>query len=172
MALKQTMDVAAYLADPDWVLANFTLAADLTALREECRFVYADEALVARYEGLPFAALSFLGESPEQIAELAAQLVTPRDSFYLLVNEHQAELAERAFAVEQVQREWQMVYTGDSTTLNPGNAVPLRSRDISQIRDLAENAKKIKFERVLLVLTGMLGSALAAVFDTRRGDGD
>ena len=28
------------------------------------------------------------------------------------------------------------------------------------------------FERVLLVLTGMLGSALAAVFDTRRGDGD
>jgi hypothetical protein len=88
----------ARLADPDWVMAHFTLAADLTTLEDECRFAHAEEALVARYQGLPFPALAFLGQDAGQLSGLAAQLVGPDEPFYLLLNEGQAQVAERAFA--------------------------------------------------------------------------
>ena len=93
----------ALLTNPDRVLAYFTLAADLTTLRAACRFARSREAMMARYEGLPFAALAFLGEDSGQLVDLASQLVGPDETFYLLLNEQQARLAERAFVVEQVQ---------------------------------------------------------------------
>ena len=134
------------MADPDWVLAHFTLAADLTRLREMCRFAYSGEAVVARYLGLPFAALAFLGEDREQLADLAAQLVSPGEPFYLLLNERQAALAKRVFVVEQVHPEWQMLFTGDPADVDPGGAAPLGPGDLEPMQDLAADAGLMALE--------------------------
>jgi hypothetical protein len=88
----------ARLADPDWVMAHFTLAADLTTLEDECRFAQAEKAAAVRYQGLPFPTLAFLGQDPGHLSGLAAQLVGPDEPFYLLLNEGQARVAERYFA--------------------------------------------------------------------------
>jgi len=125
--------------DLDRVLAHFTLAADVTMLRAQCRFAYCEGAMMARYLGLPFPALAFLGGSPEQLGGLAVQLTAPGESFYLLVNERQATRAERAFVVEHVEPEWQMSFAGDVAGLDPGTAVPLEHEDVDHIRDLAED---------------------------------
>jgi ribosomal protein S18 acetylase RimI-like enzyme len=134
------------LDDPDWVLAHFTLAANLTTLREECRFARSEAALVARYQGLPFAALSFVGESAGALASLAARLVGPDEPFYLLLNERRARLAERAFAVEQVHPEWQMLFVEDPAALDPDGAVPLGPEDLDQMQDLAADAGLMALE--------------------------
>ena len=138
--------IEARLADSAWVLANFTLAADLTTLREMCRFARSDDTLVARYLGLPFAALAFLGESSRQVADVASHLIDGEESFYVLVNEQQVPVAERAFLVEQVHPEWQMLFTGDSATLDAGHAVQLGPGDVDQMRDLAANAGLMALE--------------------------
>jgi ribosomal protein S18 acetylase RimI-like enzyme len=130
-----------FLTDPDWVLAHFTLAADLTTLREDCRLVRSGETVMLRYLKLPFPALAFLGEEPGLLADLAAQLVSPDEAFYLLLNERQARLAERTFAVEEVHPEWQMLFAaGDLASLAPGAAVRLEPGDLAQMHDLAANA--------------------------------
>jgi ribosomal protein S18 acetylase RimI-like enzyme len=134
------------LADPDWVLAHFTLAADLTTLREECRILHSDEMVVARYQGLPFAALAFWGENPEHLAGLAAELVGPEEPFYLLLNEHQTQWAERTFVVGQVHAEWQMRFAGDPMDLDPGAAVPLGPGNLGQMRSLAVDAGLMALE--------------------------
>jgi ribosomal protein S18 acetylase RimI-like enzyme len=134
------------LADPDWVLAHFTLAADLTTLQDECRFAHAEEAVVARYEGLPFPALAFLGQDPGQLSGLAAQLVGPDEPFYLLLNEGQAQVAERAFAVEQAHPEWQMLFAGDPAGLDPGGAVGLGPANLEALQDLAADAGLMALE--------------------------
>jgi ribosomal protein S18 acetylase RimI-like enzyme len=125
------------LGDPEWTLAHFTLAADLTALREECRFARSGEAVMACYRGLPFPALSFLGDSADLLAAMAAKLIARDETFYLLLNEHQALLAERAFAVKEVQPEWQMLFAGDPAELDPDNAVLLGPEALPQVQDLA-----------------------------------
>ena len=128
------------LDDPDWVLAHFTLAADMTTLREECRFARSEAAVVARYQGLPFAALSFVGESSELLTSLTAQLVGPDEPFYLLLNEQKARLAEQTFAVEQVNQEWQMLFVEDPAGLDPDGAVPLGPEHLDQMQGLAADA--------------------------------
>jgi len=135
------------LGDREWVLAHFTLAADLTALREECRFAADGGMVVARYLALPFPALSFFGEEPMLLAQLAARLVGPAESFYLLVNEREARLVAEAFAVEQVQEEWQMPFAGDPARLDPGAAVVLHPRDLPAMQALAANAGLTAFEQ-------------------------
>jgi ribosomal protein S18 acetylase RimI-like enzyme len=134
------------LTDRDWVLAHFTLAADLTALREECRFARSGEEVVARYQGLPFAALSFIGENPRLLAGLAAHLVGPDEPFYLLLNEQEARLAEQAFTVEQVHPEWQMLFAGNPAALDFGGAVPLKSGSLDAMRNLAADAGLMALE--------------------------
>ena len=138
--------VTAALANPDWVLAHFTLAADLTTLREECRFARSEQALVARYDGLPFAALSFWGEGPAELTGLAGRLVGPGEGFYLLVNEHQAALVERALGVEEVHPEWQMLFEGDPWGLDPGDAVALGPEHLEEMRGLAAEAGLMALE--------------------------
>ncbi len=133
-------DVESLLADPDRALAHFTLVADLTTLRETCQLTRSGEMVVVRYDGLPFAALAFLAEDPVSLAELAAQLVGPDEAFYLLLNERQARLAERAFVVETVNPEWQMLFAGDPAALDPGDAVPLGAENIGQMQELAADA--------------------------------
>ncbi len=134
-------DIEGLLADPDWVLAHFTLAADLTTLREECRFVRSGETLMIRYLKLPFPALSFLGEEPGVLADLAVQLVGPDEAFYLLLNEQQARLAERTFVVEETHPEWQMMFAANNlAVLDTGAAVMLGPDDLARMHDLAANA--------------------------------
>jgi len=134
------------LTDHDWVLSHFTLAADLTTLREECRSACAGGMVVVCYLGLPFSALAFLGEDSGRLASLAAQLIAPDEAFYLLLNEQQAVLAERTFVVEQVQAEWQMLFAGSAATLDPGGAAPLGPGDLGQMRDLADDAGLMALE--------------------------
>jgi len=130
----------------DLVLAHFAFAADVTTLREECRFVRAPGMAVARYCALPFAALSFYGEEPERLRELAAELVAPGEPFYLLLNEQQTRIAGQAFAVAEVYPEWQMLFTGDPAALEVGAAVPLRPDDLPQMRELAAEAGLMALE--------------------------
>ena len=134
------------IENPDWALAHFTLVADLTTLRAECRFARAGETVVARYLGLPFAALAFWGNDPSQLTSLAAQLVAPAESFYLLLNEQQRALAAQIFEVEQVRPEWQMLFTGDAAALDPGAAQPLAAENLAQMHTLAENAGLMALE--------------------------
>jgi ribosomal protein S18 acetylase RimI-like enzyme len=136
----------ALLTNLDWVLAHFTLAADLTTLRDECRLAHSEEAVVTRYQGLPFPALAFLGQDPGQLSSLAAQLVGPDEPFYLLLNEGQAQVAERAFAVEQVHPEWQMLFACDPSGLDPGGAVGLGPADLEALQDLAADAGLMALE--------------------------
>ncbi len=134
-------DIEGLLAEPDWVMAHFTLAADLTTLREECRFVRSGETVMVRYLKLPFPALAFLGDEPGVLAGLAAQLVGPDEAFYLLLNERQARLAERTFAVEEMHPEWQMLFAADSlAALDTGAAVRLGPDDLARMHDLAADA--------------------------------
>jgi len=138
--------VTAALADPEQTLAHFTLAADLTTLRGECQFACSERVFIARYNGLPFAALAFWGDDPEGLAGLAGRLVGPGAGFYLLVNERQAALAERAFEVEEVHPEWQMLFAGDPLALDPGDAVLLGPEHVEEMRDLAAEAGLMALE--------------------------
>ncbi len=90
---------APLLADSDWVLAHFTLASALTTLREENRCVQSGEALVARYDALPFTALSFWSASSDRLAELAARLVAPEELFYLFLNGEQTARARPMYVM-------------------------------------------------------------------------
>ena len=141
-----SLDLASRLSDPDWVLAHFTLAADLTALEGACRFARQGDALVARYDGLPFPALAFLAEAPGQLVRLAARLVDRGEPFYLLVNEAQARLAEQAFQVTNVDPEWQMGFEGDAECLHPGRAVLLAPDALAAMQDLAADAGLMALE--------------------------
>lgn len=132
--------------DLNWALAHFTLAADLTALRGACRLAYAGKTIVARYDGLPFAALAFWGDSPDVLAALACRLVAPDEGFYLLVNEQQARVAERAFTVEAVHPEWQMLFEGDPLRLEPGDISPLGPEHLGEMQELAAEAGLMALE--------------------------
>ena len=134
------------MGDSGFCLAYHTLVANLTTLREECRFARTSNAIVARYEGLPFAALSFFGTNPKEIAGLASQLLGPDEAFYVLLNERQAALAKNAFRIEQEDPEWQMLFTGDLESLESEDAVPLGMKDLEQMNDLANETGLIAFE--------------------------
>lgn len=128
------------LRTTDDVLAHFTLVADLTTLRTACRVVSVEGTIVARYDGLPFAALAFLGDEPARVSRVAGQLVEPDEPFYVLVNEVQARVAAQAFHTEECIPEWQMLFTGDPATLDPGGARPLAPSHLSAMQDLAAQA--------------------------------
>lgn len=134
------------LTDPDWVLSHFTLAADLTSLQGQCRFAQEGNALVARYDGLPFAALAFYADDADSLAALAARLVGPEESFYMLLNQEQARLAAEAFAVHEQHPEWQMGFAGDVGALDAGAAVELGPADVRAMGALAAEAGLMAFE--------------------------
>jgi ribosomal protein S18 acetylase RimI-like enzyme len=121
-------------------LSHFTLVADLTTLRPDCRVLSEAGTLVARYDGLPFAALAFLGDDPAAVARLAGRLVDPAEPFYVLVNEVQADVATRAFRVVERTPEGQMLFSGDAAALDPGDAVRLAPVHREAMRDLATQA--------------------------------
>lgn len=134
------------LTDPDWALAHFTLAADLTSLRGQCRFAQESDTLVVRYDELPFPALAFYADDAASLAALAARLVGPEESFYMLLNQEQAHLAAQAFAVHEQQPEWQMGFAGDASALDAGAAAELGPADVGAMQALAAEAGLMALE--------------------------
>jgi ribosomal protein S18 acetylase RimI-like enzyme len=127
-------------------LADFTFIADITTLSADCRFVGDAETLVARYDGLPFAAIAFCGDDPTRIAALTHQLLAPDQEFYCLVGAEQWESLQVAYRVLETHEEQQMLFQGDPHTLDPGNATPLGEADLPEMAALAEREDMMAFE--------------------------
>jgi len=132
--------------DVEGALACFTFLADVTALAADCRFAGDDETLVARYDGLPFAALSFYGEDATRIAALTRELLAPGEEFWCLVSQEQWPLVQAAFHVLEVYEEWQMLFRGDPAVLDPGVALPLGPVDLPEMMALAQSEGMTAFE--------------------------
>jgi len=130
--------IEALSQDLEWTLSNFTFVADMTTLADECDIVCSPAMSVASYHGLPFAALAFLGDSPELLYNYATFLVEPGSEVTLLVNGEQRPVVEDAFLVSEIIPEWQMVYRGDPATLEPGEAEPLLPKHVSAMQKLAQ----------------------------------
>jgi len=140
--------------DLDRALSSFTFIADVTSLSEDCCFVGDSQRLVARYDGLPFAAIAFCSrdraspeETPRRIAELTRRLVSPQETFACLVAERDRPLIEAAYRVLKIYPEWQMVFRGDALNLDPGRAVALGPSDVSKMRALARYEGLMAFGR-------------------------
>lgn len=139
--------------DPDRVLASFTIVADLTVLPRECSFAGDSRMLVARYDGLPFAAVAFSnanlegnGEDARRLARLTHRLIPSKETFICLVAERQWRLLQDAYDVLRVREEWQMVFPVDGGTQVETSAVPLESSSLAQMRDLARREGMRAFE--------------------------
>ena len=134
-------------SDLEGALAHFTFVADVTALAADCSFAGDAETLVARYDGLPFAAVAFYGDDSRQIAALTRDLIAAGQPFYCLVGEEQWPLVQRTYRVLELHEEWQMPFRGDPDALDVGDAVPLGPADLRQMAALAEREGMMAFER-------------------------
>lgn len=101
---------------------------------------------MARYDGLPFAAIAFHGDDPTRIAALTHHLLAPKQGFYCLVGEEQWPNLQAAYRVLETNKELQMVFTEDPDTLEPGSAIPLHASDLSDMAALAEREDMMAFE--------------------------
>lgn len=136
-------------------LANFTFVANVTTLAPDCRFAGDAETLVARYEGLPFAAIAFHSQNrtgdrdtiSRRITALTRRLIAPDETFYCLVDEEQRPLVASAFLVLENYEEWQMLFRGGVSTLSSGNATPLTSADLAEMEALARREGMMAFEQ-------------------------
>jgi ribosomal protein S18 acetylase RimI-like enzyme len=145
--------------DLELALAYFTFIADLTTLACDCRFAGDNETLVARYDGLPFAAIAFHSQDgssecdgiPERIAALTRRLVAPHETFYCLVAEDELALLEDAYRVLEMHPEQQMVFRGDPSSFGSGDAVRLTASDLPAMKALAQREGMMAFERDPLV---------------------
>lgn len=148
-----------------------TLLADLTTLRERCRFgLGADGALAARYLDLPFPAVSFYGEG-EGLHEALSGVLNAGERCYALLAEGQRAQLEAAVHVLDVSLEWQMPYAGDPATLDGGEAVALSSSDLPAVKALVERSVVYAFEEGALEVGPYFGvwrdGRLASMAGTR-----
>ncbi len=133
--------------DLEAALAYFTFLADVTALAADCRFAGDDGTLVARYDGLPFAAISFYGADGRRIAALAHELLAPGEEFWCIVNQEQWRLVQTVFRVLEAHEEWQMLFRGDPAALDPGTASRLGPADLPEMAALARHEGMMAFGR-------------------------
>ncbi|MFP4343061.1 MAG: GNAT family N-acetyltransferase [Anaerolineales bacterium] len=126
--------------DLDWMLAHFTFVADATTLADDCDIICSPALSVANYQGLASPALSFLGDSPELLANYATFLVEPGSEVLLLVNEEQQPVVAAAFTVVESVPEWQMVFRGEPGELPETEAVPLTRKQLPAMQALAAAA--------------------------------
>jgi ribosomal protein S18 acetylase RimI-like enzyme len=126
--------------DLDWMLAHFTFVADATTLADDCDIICSPALSVANYQGMSSPALSFLGDSPEILANYATFLVEPGSEVLLLVNEEQRPVVEAAFTVVESIPEWQMVFHGDPGELPETEARPLKRKHLPAMQALAAAA--------------------------------
>jgi len=146
MRFHSPPELCGLLADSEWALAHFTLAADMTVLQNRCRFACSERGIAVRYDDLPFAALAFWGEHPSDVARLVAELVEPDESFYLVVNAHQADQAAGVFEVEHIDPEWQLCFEGDADGLDIRGAVELGPADLTAMQCLAADTGLMALE--------------------------
>ncbi len=139
-------EILAQLRRAGGALADFTLLADLTALRANCLFACSNGALAARYTRLPFPAIALYGDSPDLFASLVGELVEEDERFYVLVNETKRRLVERAFVVNHVDQEWQMEFVEDPSQLPAVDALALNRHDLPAMRKLAVAADLMALE--------------------------
>jgi GNAT superfamily N-acetyltransferase len=145
--------------DLDRAFASFTFVADVTTLAGHCHFAGDGQTLVARYDGLPFAAIAFhsLSETREnrstsrRVAALTRHLVAPGEPFVCLVAERDRPVLRAAYKVLKIYPEWQMAFTADVPKAVAGDAVRLREPDLPAMRALARRESMSAFERDPLV---------------------
>lgn len=130
--------IEALSQDQTWTLANFTFVADMTTLADDCDIVCSPAMSVASYHGLPFAALAFLGDSPELLYNYTTFLVEPGNEVTLLVNAEQRDIVEEAFLVSEIIPEWQMIYRDELEALDPNKAEPLSAKNLPAMQKLAQ----------------------------------
>ena len=134
-----------------------TLLADLTTLRERCRFALgAEGALAVRYLDLPFAAVSFIGEG-DGLREALSGVLSGDERCYALVAEAQQAQVEQAAHVLDVALEWQMPFVGDPAALDPGEAVPLSPSDLPAVEALVGRSVVHAFKAGALEIGPYLG---------------
>jgi ribosomal protein S18 acetylase RimI-like enzyme len=136
-------------------LAHFSFVADVTTLTSNCRFAGDTDTLVARYDGLPFPAIAFHSQAastgpldtPRQIAKLTQWLVAPAETFYCLVAEGELATLETAYQVLEIHPEQQVLFRGNPSRLDPGDAVRLTASDLPAMAALAQRAGMMAFEQ-------------------------
>jgi ribosomal protein S18 acetylase RimI-like enzyme len=153
--------------DLNGALASFTFVADVTTLAKDCRFAGDSQTLVARYDGLPFAAIAFChstsripgissfprdrattaGDIGRRVATLTRRLVAPGEAFTCLVAEDDWPLLEAVYQVLEVHPEWQMLFQADLQRLDPGDAVALGPSHVPRMRALAQREGMQAFAR-------------------------
>lgn len=111
--------------DLNRALTCFTFVADVTPLSSAFRFAGDDQTLVARYDGLPFAAIAFRSRIHEKnddvsqrVAVLTRQPVSPDESFACLVAGRDWPLLQATYHVMDVYPDWQMAYRDDPLRLD------------------------------------------------------
>jgi ribosomal protein S18 acetylase RimI-like enzyme len=143
---RATAILAGIGTDPRYL----ALLADLTTLRERCRFALgAGGALAARYLDLPFAAVSFFGEG-DGLREALSGVLGADERCYALAAEAQQAQLEAAVHVLDVALEWQMPYAGDGATLDPGEAMPLSRSDLPAVEALVKRSVVYAFKATAL----------------------
>jgi ribosomal protein S18 acetylase RimI-like enzyme len=141
--------------DLENALTYFTFIADVTTLASDCRFAGDSETLVACYDGLPFAAIAFHSQAgstgrydnPKLITALTRRLMGPREAFYCLVAEDEFALLQEAYCVLETHPEQQMLFRGDPSSLDAGDAARLTKLDLPGMRALARREGMMAFEK-------------------------
>jgi len=133
--------IEAQTRDPDWTLAHFTFVASVTTLASECDIAHSPAMSVASSHAIPRLNLAFIGESAELLANYTTFLISHGSEMELLVDESQRAVAEQAFTVLSSKAQWQMVFRGDLTALDAGQATELTDRNLPEIQALAERAR-------------------------------
>lgn len=139
----------------DRAFSAFTFVADVTTLARDCRFAGDGHTLVARYDGLPFAAIAFCiqdgmhedGAISRRVVTLTRRLMAPGEAFTCLVAEIEWPLVQAAYHVLQTYPEWQMSFCADPLMLDAGQAVPLGPSSLPEMRALAQREGMQAFER-------------------------
>ena len=114
---------------------------------ERLNFAGDEDTLVARYDGLPFAAIAFQSEDATRLATLTRRLLAPEETAWCLVSAEYWPLVRAAYRVLEVHQDWQMLFRGDVSSLDPGVAVPLGPSDLAEMAALARCEGMKAFER-------------------------
>ena len=133
--------IEAQARDRDWVLAHFTFIACMTTLEAECDIALSPSMSVTSCRAMPKPDLAFIGNSVKLLTNYASFLVDPGSEVGLLVNEAQRAIVMEAFAVSNVEPQWQMVFHGTPCDLDAGDTTKLTAHDLPAMQALADVAK-------------------------------
>jgi len=122
----------------EWTLEHYAFVADVTSLADECDVAHSPGMSLASCHRFPLPVLAFAGESTDLLGNYATFLMDPGSDVYVVANADQRPLVETAFDISEVFPQWQMVFLGDASALDPGPAVALAAQDEPAIHVLSE----------------------------------